>query len=98
MKVTLTQDVDKVGRLGDTIDVMDGFAVNWLLPQNLAFREESRRAKQLARKRVYLDHKAEMTAEEAKEVVKSVPKSEARVRDQQKKDEKKIKQLKPHSG
>ena len=92
MKVTLTQDVDKVGRLGDTIDVKDGFAINWLLPQGLALRQDSRFAKQLAYKRVYLDHKAETAAEEGKEITKSVPKSVTRVSEQRKKDEKKVKQ------
>ncbi|MBI3261226.1 hypothetical protein HYZ64_02530 [Candidatus Berkelbacteria bacterium] len=92
MKVVLTKDVDKVGRLGDTIEVKDGFAINWLLPQGLALRQDSRFAKHLVRKRGYLDHKAKIAAEAPHEVTKSVPKSMARLSEQRKKDEKKVKQ------
>jgi large subunit ribosomal protein L9 len=38
MKVLLRDDVDKLGALGEIIDVADGFARNFLLPQNLAVR------------------------------------------------------------
>lgn len=36
MKVILTADVYKHGVAGEVIEVSDGFARNWLLPQNLA--------------------------------------------------------------
>ncbi len=36
MKVLLTNDVDKIGLLGDVVDVADGYARNYLLPQGLA--------------------------------------------------------------
>jgi len=36
MKVILTSDVDKVGNLGDVIEVKKGFARNFLLPRSLA--------------------------------------------------------------
>lgn len=36
MKVMLWQDVDKVGKRGDVIDVKDGYARNFLLPRKLA--------------------------------------------------------------
>lgn len=98
MKIVLTQDVDKVGRLGDTIEVRDGFAINWLLPQRLALRQDTPAAKHLARKRAYLDRKAETPAQQPKEVAKSVPKSAARVSEQRKKDEKKVKQSRRLDG
>jgi len=94
MKITLTKDVDKLGRLGDTIDVKDGFAVNWLFPKSLALPEDSHLAKRLARKRGYLDHKAETAAPPPA----PTPKSVARVSEQRKKDEKKVKQLKPRKA
>jgi large subunit ribosomal protein L9 len=36
MKVLLWQDVDKVGRRGDTVEVREGFARNFLFPRKLA--------------------------------------------------------------
>ncbi len=36
MKVLLTNDVNKLGWLGDVVDVADGFARNYLFPQGLA--------------------------------------------------------------
>ena len=33
MKVVLRSDVDGVGKKGDIVDVADGFARNYLLPQ-----------------------------------------------------------------
>ena len=36
MKVLLTNDVNKLGWLGDVVDVADGYARNYLFPQGLA--------------------------------------------------------------
>lgn len=36
MKVILTADLDKIGNLGDVLDVKPGFARNYLLPKKLA--------------------------------------------------------------
>ncbi len=36
MKVILTSDVEKIGNLGDVIEVKNGFARNFLLPRQLA--------------------------------------------------------------
>lgn len=36
MKVILTQNVDRLGRAGDCINIKDGFARNYLLPKNMA--------------------------------------------------------------
>ena len=36
MKVILTENVDKLGKIGDVVKVKDGFARNFLLPENKA--------------------------------------------------------------
>ena len=36
MKLLLVEDVDKLGWLGDVVEVKDGYARNYLLPQGLA--------------------------------------------------------------
>jgi len=38
VKVILRADVDRVGKKGDIIDVSDGFARNYLVPQGLALK------------------------------------------------------------
>ena len=37
MKVILRDDIDKVGKLGEVVDVRDGFARNFLLPRQMAY-------------------------------------------------------------
>ncbi len=36
MKVVLTEDVKKIGKRGDTVDVADGYGRNYLIPKGLA--------------------------------------------------------------
>ena len=38
MEVILLERIEKVGKLGDVVKVKDGFARNYLLPQNKALR------------------------------------------------------------
>ena len=37
MKIVLRKDIDKLGKTGEVVTVKDGFARNFLLPQNMAF-------------------------------------------------------------
>lgn len=37
MEVILRQDVEKVGKAGDVVDVRDGFGRNYLIPQGFAY-------------------------------------------------------------
>ena len=36
MKVILVQDVDKLGEIGDVVDVADGYGRNYLIPRGYA--------------------------------------------------------------
>jgi large subunit ribosomal protein L9 len=38
MKIILRQDFEKLGQIGDIIDVKDGYARNYLIPRNIAFQ------------------------------------------------------------
>lgn len=51
MRVVLLQNVDKVGRIGDTKDVAEGYARNFLIPRGLAVFPDDVRANQALAKR-----------------------------------------------
>jgi len=66
MKVLLCQDVEKLGFLGDVLDVSSGYARNYLIPQGLAVvpsqvnlkalaKEKARRAEERIRQRKRLE-------------------------------------------
>lgn len=38
MKIILRQDYQKLGKIGDVVDVKDGFARNYLLPRNIGYQ------------------------------------------------------------
>jgi len=69
MKVLLCEDVERLGWLGDVVEVNDGYARNYLLPQGLAkfatvanvrvlAEEKARRAEQRIRERKRLERSA----------------------------------------
>jgi len=53
MKVILRDDIEKVGKLGEVVDVRDGYARNYLLPRQLALlcNADSEKQIQAERKR-----------------------------------------------
>jgi large subunit ribosomal protein L9 len=56
MEVILLEHVEKLGKMGDIVNVKNGFARNYLLPQNKALRATD------ANKAVYEKQKAELEA------------------------------------
>jgi len=52
MKVLLCQDVEKLGWLGDVVDVNNGYARNYLLPQRVAIAATEANVKSLADEKV----------------------------------------------
>jgi len=50
MKVILLEDVDALGKLGDTVNVKNGYARNYLIPRNLALPATARNLKAQAHK------------------------------------------------
>jgi large subunit ribosomal protein L9 len=75
MKVILKEDVDKLGRMGDLVNVADGYARNFLLPRNLAALATTKNIKSLEHeKRVIADRikKEKMAAEEEAKKISAV--------------------------
>tara|TARA_Y100000591_G_scaffold267660_1_gene241747 strand:- start:222 stop:665 length:444 start_codon:yes stop_codon:yes gene_type:complete len=59
MKVILTTNIKKLGKIGDLVNVKDGFARNYLFPNNMALRNSDKN------KEIYLKIKDEMVEKEA---------------------------------
>ena len=49
MEIILSQNIEKLGRVGDVVKVKDGFARNYLLPRNLGIAATSGNLKRIAR-------------------------------------------------
>ena len=47
MQIILLHDVEKVGRRGQTVNVANGYARNFLFPQGLAVRADTAKKKEL---------------------------------------------------
>ncbi len=64
MKLLLRQTVDKLGHVGDVVDVKPGYARNYLLPQGLAMEPTEVNLKAIeAAKQAYLQQLAQQRAE-----------------------------------
>jgi large subunit ribosomal protein L9 len=68
MKVLLRQDVPNLGLVGDTVEVGEGYARNFLLPQNIAVKPTPGNLKRLAEEKVA----RELTEKQRVETLKAV--------------------------
>lgn len=71
MKVLLCEDVSKLGWLGDIVEVTEGYARNYLLPQGLATPATEGNVRALAQEKA---KRAEKRIEEGKRLVKAAEK------------------------
>ena len=71
MKVLLCEDVSKLGWLGDIVEVNEGYARNYLLPQGLAIKATEGNVRALAQEKA---KRAEKRIEEGKRLVKAAEK------------------------
>jgi large subunit ribosomal protein L9 len=77
MKVLLCQDIEKLGWLGDIVEVNDGYARNYLLPQQLAISPTKANVKSLADAKVRRAQERTLAREKLKQVVAAVDGAEA---------------------
>jgi large subunit ribosomal protein L9 len=80
MKVILRQNIDTLGQVGDVVDVKNGYARNYLIPQKLAYtalkgnvKSLEEEKKNLERRRQQEFHHAEAQAAEIEKVSVSIP-------------------------
>jgi len=66
LKVILLEDVKKLGKKGDLIEVADGYARNYLFPRNLAREATEGGIKQLNQEKAALENRKRKEREQAK--------------------------------
>jgi large subunit ribosomal protein L9 len=72
MKVILTEDIPKLGKTGDTVEVARGYGRNYLVPQGKALLASTKNMKALEHERRLLKRKAEDVRKEAEELADRV--------------------------
>ncbi|MDQ0315613.1 50S ribosomal protein L9 [Amorphus orientalis] len=72
MQVILLERIPKLGQMGETVRVRDGFARNFLLPQGKALRANDDNRKRFERERVQLEAKNLERRQEAEKVGESL--------------------------
>jgi large subunit ribosomal protein L9 len=65
MKVILKEDIPKLGRMGETVEVAPGYGRNYLIPQGKAALATSRNLKALEHERRLIHRKAELVRTDA---------------------------------
>jgi large subunit ribosomal protein L9 len=68
MKVILKEDIPKLGRMGETVQVAPGYGRNYLIPQGKAIRATSKNLKALEHQRMLIQRKADLARKEAEGV------------------------------
>jgi len=77
MKVMLCEDIQKLGWLGDVVEVAEGYARNYLLPQGLAKPATESNLRSIAKEKTKRAEERTIAAEKLKVVAEAVEGAEA---------------------
>ena len=72
MKIILTQDVKKLGKKGEIIEVSDGYARNYILPQKLGIEANNKNLNDLKLQKISEEKTAQRQLEEAKGLAEQI--------------------------
>lgn len=76
MKIILTQDVEKLGSLGDELEVKRGYARNFLIPQGKAVPITRSNVKTITHKRALIDKQRADAISKAQDLAKKIESAE----------------------
>ena len=74
MKVILTTNIKKLGKIGELVKVKDGYARNYLFPNNMALRENKKNIETYEKIKDEIKIKENEKLEEAKELLENIKK------------------------
>lgn len=72
MKVILIEDVERVGKVGDLVEISDGYARNFLIPKKLAMEATEKNVKALEHKKKLISDKIKRERKESLELAKKI--------------------------
>ena len=72
MKVILTANIKKLGKIGDLVVVKDGYARNFLFPQNMALRENKKNIEYYEKIKEEVKVKENKKLEDAKNTIEKI--------------------------
>jgi len=79
MKVILKQDMDKLGKFGDTVEVSAGYARNYLIPKGLVWPNEEKYSSKIDALKSKMESDREKEKEAALEKAKAIEKASVTV-------------------
>ena len=74
MKVILTTNVKKLGKIGDKVSVKPGYARNYLLPNKMALRENKKNAEYYEKIKDDMEQNEKIKLDEAKNLMADIKK------------------------
>ena len=72
MRVILTTNIKKLGKIGDLVNVKDGFARNFLLPNKMALRENKKNLEYYEKIKDEMNQKEQLKLKEANELIEKI--------------------------
>ena len=74
MKVILTTNIKKLGKIGDLVNVKPGYARNYLFPNNMALRNNKKNLEYYEKIKDSMKEKESLKLEEAKQLIDKISK------------------------
>ena len=72
MKVILTTNIKKLGKIGDLVEVKNGYARNFLFPNNMALRDSKKNLEYYNNIKEEIKNKEEKKLDEAKSIIEKI--------------------------